>query len=172
MTKISHKQDNKSSDKDVKCRGNNSFNKQFSTSSSLKFGTSGASNNSNTQCDKSKFKWDGANLALTWSRWWVYRWEVSVSLLQHLSWGINRETFLIINLPFVLPQVSTVRKTGMNVKRVFVFPECLVLIPLDHTHVEFAPVGWREMVKFVNVFCMIYFNRWGKIWVQFYYYYP
>lgn len=39
----------------------------------------------------------------------------------------------------------------MNVKRVSVFLECLVLTPLDHMHVEFAPVGWKEMVKFVNV---------------------
>lgn len=53
----------------------------------------------------------------------------------------------------------------MNVKRVFVFQESLVLIRLDHMHVEFAPVGWREMVKSVNVsVCMIYFNRWGKNW--------
>lgn len=39
----------------------------------------------------------------------------------------------------------------MSVKRVFVFPERLVQIPLDHMHAEFAPVGWREMVKLANV---------------------
>lgn len=39
----------------------------------------------------------------------------------------------------------------MSVKRVFVFLECLVRIPLDHMHVEFAPVGWRGMVKLANV---------------------
>jgi len=44
----------------------------------------------------------------------------------------------------------------MNVKRVFVFLECLVLIPLDRMHVEVAPVGWREMVKFANVSVLHY----------------